>query len=183
VSPKSNPPSKETQAQPFYAAIGRAVTNWQLVEDVLGLIFAHLMAPTNISSKTSAHAAYYSIIGFRARLEMVDAAASMQWHGGRFTKWRALKKKINKQNESRNRFAHFSLHELSPSTDGELRLCLRPTLFDVRYVPYINPSKAEPPQYGHAEIVETGEAFLRLYREMVIFAIDTGAVLPPPEAP
>src|SRR5258707_4452599 len=111
---------------------------------------------------------------------MVDAAATMQWRGARFTKWRALKKKIASQNEIRNRFAHFSLHEL-PSTDSELRLCLRPTLFDVRYVPYINPPKAAPPEYGYADILKTGEDFLRLYREIVSFAIETGALLSSPE--
>lgn len=113
---------------------------------------------------------------------MVDAAAAMQWRGARFKKWRALKTKINNQNEQRNRFAHFALHEL-PSDDDELRLCLRPTVFDVRYVPYINPPKTAPPQYSLADIMETGEAFLRLYREMGSFATEIGAVLPPAEAP
>lgn len=179
MSPKGDPPSKEQQAQPFYAAIGRAVTNWQCVEEVLGLIFVHLMSPTNISSKISAQAAYYSIVGFRARLAMMDAAAKMQWRGARFRKWRGLKARIDKQNETRNRLAHFSVHDL-PSTDGKLRLYLGPTLFDVRYVPYINPPKADMLQYNHADILEMGEKFLRLYREMVSFAIEIGAVLPPP---
>jgi hypothetical protein len=110
VSPTT--PSKQQQAEPFYAAIGRAVTNWQLVEDGVGKLFAHLMSPTNVSSKISAQAA-----------------------------------------------------------------------FDVRYVPYINPPKPEPQQYGDTEILETGEAFLRLYREIVNFGIETGAILPPPETP
>ncbi len=132
----------------------RAVTNWQLVEDVVGMIFAHLMSPTNVSSKISAQAAYYSVIGFRARLALVDAAAMMQWRGARFKKWRALKKKIETHTVFRNHLAHFSLHEL-PSTDGKLRLCLHPTIFDLRYVPYINPPKPEPQQYGHKEILQT----------------------------
>jgi hypothetical protein len=178
----SKAPSKEQQAQPFYAAIGRAITNWQLIEDVVEMLFADLMSPTNVSSKISAQAAYYSVIGFRARLALVDAAAMMQWRGARFKKWRALKKNIESNTESRNHLAHFSIHELS-STDGKLHLCLRHTLFDVRYVPYINPPKLAPPDYRHKDIVETGEAFLRLYREIVSFGIETDAVSPPPEAP
>jgi hypothetical protein len=38
------PVSKGQEAHLFYEAIGKAVTNWQLVEDVLGIIFLHLMS-------------------------------------------------------------------------------------------------------------------------------------------
>jgi hypothetical protein len=89
-----------------------------------------------------------------------------------------IEKKIENHTEFRNHLAHFSIHEL-PSTDGELRLCLRPTLFDVRYIPYINQPKPKPQQYSYKEITETGEAFLCLYREIVNFGIETGAILPP----
>lgn len=75
----------------------------------------------------------------------------------------------------------FSLHE-ALSDDGELRLYLHPTVFDVRYVPYINPPKASPTRYRLDDILETAEASLRLYKEMVEFAIEIGAVLPSPEA-
>jgi hypothetical protein len=115
------PLSKEQQAHLFYEAIGKAVTNWQWVEDVLGILFSHLMSPENVTSKISATAAYYSVTGFRSRLALVDSAAAMQWGEPRIKKWKALEKRIAKQSETRNHFAHFSMQE-TPSEDTGFHL-------------------------------------------------------------
>jgi hypothetical protein len=170
------PIPKEQEAHLFYEAIGKALTNWQLVEDVLGILFSHLMSPQNGASKISATAAYHSVIGFRSRLALVDSAAIMQWHGPRLATWKNLKGKIKKASEIRNHFAHFSMQETPPEDTG-FHLWLCPTAFDVRYIPYINPpQKKEPLRYNYKDIFRKGEMFVVVCREMVEFGKEVNAL-------
>jgi hypothetical protein len=54
---------------------------------------------------------------------------------------------------------------------------LCPAVFDVRYIPYINPPQnSRSLRYNYTDILNTGEMFLSVYREMIEFGKEVGAL-------
>lgn len=60
----------------LYRAIGRAMTQWAMVEESLERIFVTLLSPEGIGASR----VFGSVLSLRARTEMVDASANMELH-------------------------------------------------------------------------------------------------------
>jgi hypothetical protein len=66
-----------TTADEVYRAVGMALTSWESIEVVLADIFTIFVgAPLTVVPHAPATMAYGSIIGFRSRASMIEAAAS-----------------------------------------------------------------------------------------------------------
>lgn len=67
------PPGKgDDDPEVLYAAVGRALSNWSALENTLGSIFSMLVTP---SEGEIASRAFGSILTFRGKKEMIEAAA------------------------------------------------------------------------------------------------------------
>ena len=66
------PTKGDSTAETLYAAIGLALTNWAHLEDTLAAIFSTLVSPTH---GEVAFRAFGSILTFRGKKEMIEAAA------------------------------------------------------------------------------------------------------------
>jgi hypothetical protein len=67
--------------------------------------------------------AFYAVVNFNSKLEMVDAAAQLKLHGRRLKTWDALYEKIRKKSKKRNEIAHFSIvmhGDWSGASDGKM---------------------------------------------------------------
>jgi hypothetical protein len=92
------------QERHFFELLGRAVARWQLVEMQLFRIHARLVRSEN---SEVASAAFHSIINFRQRLGMMDAAARIFLATSpMLAKWTALKKRAKKAAVRQNTLTH-----------------------------------------------------------------------------
>jgi hypothetical protein len=93
----------------FYAALGWAISKWQIVEDELGELFAELLGRGN---SFAAKAAFHGTSAFRGQLDMVDwaAKAALQRHPLLAT-WLALYPKLRRGYGRRNDLAHHTVIE------------------------------------------------------------------------
>ena len=98
------PATVQDQERLFFEQLGRAIGKWQLVEMQLFRVYARL---ARCESAEVASAAFHSIIGFRVRLEMTDAAAQTALTGERLSSWDSLRNRTNRQSKRRNLLAHF----------------------------------------------------------------------------
>jgi hypothetical protein len=79
----------------LFAAIGRALTEWEQVEAACAEIFAVLVSVSRKSShQAPAIRAYGTVISFRSRCEMLQAAATAYFHT-RKNKEAIFKKQLN----------------------------------------------------------------------------------------
>lgn len=89
----------------FYVAYGECFAAWSQVELQLFAVYAYLMAPAEYAPVS---ASYFSTVGFRAKLELVDAVLK---NGSTATalqreKWGALYDTASKRSRRRNELAH-----------------------------------------------------------------------------
>jgi hypothetical protein len=130
----------EMEEQSFYAALGKAITQWQTVEEWLAIIFVSAtggMGPNGSALLASFHA----IINFNSKVAMVEAALATKVFlerkiddkaedNPRYTAWRNLKNRLGKRADRRNEFVHFSLHVEEDNPPGS-RFYLSPSAMDV----------------------------------------------------
>jgi hypothetical protein len=63
----------EDEEQAFYAALGKAITQWQAVEESLAWIFMAVVTE-GIHGSSVANAAFHAIISFKPKLDIIDSA-------------------------------------------------------------------------------------------------------------
>jgi hypothetical protein len=79
---------------------------------------------------------FYAVIGFRAKLRMVDAAVQTATRGRTELSqaWKKLYKRMEAKNIVRNKVAHFSVINF-PNGKAGRRINLRPAIFDPKNPP------------------------------------------------
>lgn len=97
-------------------AYGQAMWSWSRVESKLFLIFAHAVEPTTNNHSKALRAAFFSIIGARARLDMIHSVAQVMWKkSGAWKEWVALYEECKTQLRIRGKMAHLTGHAMYPS--------------------------------------------------------------------
>lgn len=116
----------------FYAALGRAMDDWQLVEISLCNLFATTLRTPD---ERVAAEVFYSVQNFRDKLSMVDASVKFVFWGHRdlLPKWEKLRKKVDRRSKRRNTIVH--AHTWSEHIgDGKMERRLGPQLALTRYL-------------------------------------------------
>jgi hypothetical protein len=156
--------SHEEEQERFYAALGKAITQWQLVEGALALVFCRLIGNQAFSS---ANMAFHAAISFTTKLEITNAAAiSRLKTGPLWSEWTALHNKASRGNNKRNQLVH-SMLAVKPGRPG-YRYHLRPNVFDMRKT---DRWAANPRAITEHQITAMGDSFEKLSSELIGFAL------------
>jgi hypothetical protein len=121
--------SIENEQQLFFAALGKAISQWAWVEYHLFHVYVRLVRP-ELFRATSA--SFHAVINFNSKLAMVDAAASVA-----LTKeedkaeWTTLKNKLGRLVKLRNEMAHKPVFT-TPQLPSDKSVHLHPSILDVR---------------------------------------------------
>jgi hypothetical protein len=93
--------------EPYYTAIGRALTTWGQLEDALCRVYCHTIS----TNSYPARAGFWVVESFRAKLGMTDAVVSARFSrtADIATEWNALHNRLLKKNQTRNALAHGSV--------------------------------------------------------------------------
>jgi hypothetical protein len=165
-------PSGDATADPVFASVGRALTEWERMETGWALIFAALIgAPKGEERRAPAIRAYGSVPSFTGRSEMLRRAGEGYFHlnpematkvADRFKEALSLTGKFSAR---RNEIAHGQVHQFFVYTD-EARQASRAAGF------YLLPSLFNPRktgldyrveyQYTAADVDYYGREFLKL---------------------
>jgi hypothetical protein len=122
----------QEQERIFFENLGRALGKWQLVEMQLFRVYARLIRCENAEV---ASAAFHSIVNFRTRLGMTDAAARVALADSPLLgRWNALRNRASKRSRRRNLLAHFVVVyglDTAPTSTDFFGPFLEPSIFDV----------------------------------------------------
>jgi hypothetical protein len=106
----------EDEEQAFYAALGKAITQWQAVEESLAWIFMAVVTE-GIHRSSVANAAFHAIISFQPKLDMIDSAMTTVALLSPFERGPdadksmfTLRNRAGKRADRRNDMAHFAMH-------------------------------------------------------------------------
>lgn len=91
--------------QEFYTVYGECFSAWSDVESHLLAVFIFLLRSPDYSA---ASAVFYSTVGFRAKLSMVDEVVtnSKSVHTDNLTEWKSINSEASKKSRRRNELAH-----------------------------------------------------------------------------
>jgi hypothetical protein len=92
--------------EPIHLAVGRGIEAWSWVELNLCILLEGLLGQRR---DNLIGAAFYAVVNFGSKLEMVDAVAQLTLRGKRLRAWDALYERIRKKSKKRNEIAHFSI--------------------------------------------------------------------------
>lgn len=97
-------------------AYGQAMWSWSRVESKLFLIFAHAVEPMTNNHSKALRAAYFAIVGARARLDMIHAVAQVMWKkSDAWKEWLDLYEECKGQLSIRGKMAHLTGHAIYPN--------------------------------------------------------------------
>jgi hypothetical protein len=106
-------------------AYGQAMWSWSRVESKLFLIFAHAVEPTTNNHSKALRAAYFAIVGARARLDMIHAVAKIMWkESDAWKEWVNLYEECKKQLSIRGKIAHLAGHVIYSYEENKEPLAL-----------------------------------------------------------
>lgn len=128
--PESLPQPDPQQLEAFFAAIGRAIASWQMVEGFLFLVFARVIGAPSLRPLS---AAFHTAMNFRGRLDMTNAAILEQIKDKVLLgKWAKLYDKAVDKAKRRNELAHAVL-TFDPSQKQKTKhLYLRSSFVDFK---------------------------------------------------
>jgi hypothetical protein len=139
----------DDQLYTTYGAVGAALTQWELFEAYLSLVFGVLIGLDRESM--AAHRAYGSVLSFNGRLSMVKAAAEAYFlehpHAELQAAFDRLSKEASAASQRRNEIAHGVVQASNPPKnvfDGA-RFVLYPA-----YYATTKRSHDHAPRYGYA---------------------------------
>jgi hypothetical protein len=144
----------------LYAAVGRALSLWEELEEDLADLFAGFVGSEKRvhSSSNPACRAYGSIPNFSSRADMLSAAAEAFFenfsHPALRSRYRETIKQCREFSARRNEIAHGTLHY-----DSELGCFLRPAYYNSRKFP---DDHSPAYQYASKEIHYYAEQFILL---------------------
>lgn len=113
VGPSSDRPGREGHRVPseaeyieFYIAYGEAMAAWASVEQNLFAVFHFHTAPREYAVGPGI---YWTLQGFRARLDVTDAAVSASGRAKeQLQEWNKISDKLKRKSLSRNKLAHYA---------------------------------------------------------------------------
>lgn len=155
----------EEEETRFYAAIGKAVTQWQAVETGLSSIFCALVGPPGNSGL--ANVAFYSVDNFRAKLTMTDNVVLTRFSflPNRIIGWTKLTERIRKRSSRRNLLAHYTMEVENYRKAGH-RCRLRPSPNSL--LPDFK-TDYDPRTYSMCNIIAIGNSFDTLGADLMAF--------------
>jgi hypothetical protein len=100
--------AEQAEVEEIAKAVGFAISEWGQLEHVLCSINA---AAVRAPIYSLAHAAFYSIVSFQAKIKVLDAVFQMAFErdSSILEEWKALKKLARQLSEKRNGLAHGSI--------------------------------------------------------------------------
>jgi len=151
----------------LYWSLGNAMNQWQHVEIGVFHVFRRV---TQIPNDLIASAVFFSPIGFRDKLAMVNSSAAYALAGSPHeARWITLSNKVGEKNKRRNQLAHFmSLHT---GNSDDLQSHLRPNLFDAKAALQWH-KEGRMPQYSPQQLRDIGTSFGRLSQKLENFATE-----------
>lgn len=159
-------PTIEDEEILFYAAIGKALTQWQVVETGLANIFCALVGRAGDSGL--ANIAFYSVRDFRLKLTMTNNVVTTRFSlvaPKRTVEWSKLFDSADKRSQKRNFLAHYQL-EIEKQRKIGKRCRLRPSpnslLPDMK-------TDYDPTTYSTQDIVAFGHSFISLGTDLTAF--------------
>ncbi len=167
----------EEEEMRFYAAIGKALTQWQSIETGLANIFCALVGRSGDSGL--ANIAFYSVDNFRSKLAMTSKVATARFFfvPERKSEWCGLYKSAVARSKKRNFLAHYQLDIEKHRKPGDrCRLCPSPNKLPGDQTDY------DTATYSTQDIVAFGNTFDVLGSELITFweAIRPPLRPPPP---
>jgi len=168
----------EARIEAFYAALGKAISWWNLVETHLYLIAE---ASTRPQIPGAFAAGFHAVQTFQMKLVITDMAVRFRLLDHNrpelLKSWEQLFEKARDKAIRRNHFAHFSMEvRLLEKTESK-RIKLVPLFYDARYTDGIKNNV----EYGVSEILEIAKSFSKLSNELSEFVPHLGRLplLPP----
>jgi len=162
------PPSLDTipgTRADFERAVGRAITNWQQIEEALCNLFVEI---ANCANPDIPKAVYWTFHDFGDKLTMVRNAARLALDETQYSYFRALRSRLVRASQKRNAIAHYhvSIGGLAAPDDREIKMeiWLTPNLFDPNQRFRKEERDAKPGWMGTTRIKNASTEFLRLAR-------------------
>jgi hypothetical protein len=116
----------------FCEAVGRALSFWARLEELLVVITAILLG----TQFTKAGIVMYSIVNFHVRINIINELFSLEPSYGKLeTKWNKIAENLRSLTDTRDRLAHhtvYSRYSVDDSTTKILDTSLRPAYLDLR---------------------------------------------------
>src|ERR1700678_254316 len=170
----------DEEEKAFHAAIGRAVTFWQMVEGAVGFVFSSVLAALEGTGESS-NFAFYSIINFDTKLQMTHNAISAAVMMPDTRKaWKPLYNKATRRNGRRNLIVHYMAAFDGTKRPG-YRFYLRPSAFNGLALSRI---EGAIPRITTGDLIASGTAFDKLAADLRAYGIRVNAerlarLLPP----
>jgi hypothetical protein len=161
---RTMPPATLTldeEQERFYAALGKAITQWQVVEAAISRLYCDALGE---EAFWPASVSFHSIFSFEGRLDMTNAALQATRNQAFMNSWRPLYSKCTKRYRRRNFLAHFHLYIDETGRPG-YRLHLAPSIFDGRA---IQRWQNRTPRFNRCQIVAIGNSFVTLATSQTI---------------
>lgn len=170
------PATPEDEIRGFYAALGKAITQWQSVEEGLTVIFSAAIGGE--AAGAAANAAFQAALNFNTKLAMVDSALATiaflsAFHrmpgeaSPMYADWTPLKNRASRRADRRNEMAHFAMH-LDETRKPGYRCYLAPNVINVnamiRYA-------GKPPKRYTCNVIAQGNSFDKLAFDLQMFYI------------
>ena len=161
----------------FYGALGKAITQWQRVEEGLALIFS-MAVSNNREMGVSANAAFHAVLNFNSKLAMTASALEMIAFHSVFDRqpgtenpmlaeWSPLNNRARRRADRRNDLAHFAMH-LDDTRNPGYRWYLSPNIIDMRA---LIRHGGKPPERHACMIMAQGNSFEKLGTDLILFCL------------
>jgi hypothetical protein len=174
--------------EPLYTAVGKALSNWEKIENQLANLFASFVGAQIKWRPAPAVRAYGTIVSFKSRAAMLDAAAKAYFHSrpklGVDDRWRDLLRELEGFSDRRNDIAHGIVEALyRQENESKIEYFLMPGLYVSKKYP-----TDEPPAYWFtsAQVLQLAEQFsdlaasVRFLRFALVTKRRTSPRIPPP---
>lgn len=166
--------SGNNSAEPIFSAVGKALSNWEHVENRLAQVFATFVGANH--SRNSLHPsvrAYGAIVGFKSRIGMLDAAAKAYFRvteiEGQPEAWKTVLTAATGFSDRRNDIAHASAELLYDMENSKpWGFYLLPGLYASKKYP-----EGEPPSYMLVaeQVAYFAEEFEKLANQVRFFQV------------
>lgn len=165
ITHSGDPDKALRQQREFYEALGRAISQWAMVEDAIYHTFRTIIDP---GDWVGAAAAFHAVINANTKLDMIDAAISVsKKHAARHDDWITLHNKIRKRSSRRAKLAHWTVIQNSAeATDGGALIYLEPPTYDFTAK---SDERGQRERIGIKRIIEWTNGFARLAMEVDAF--------------
>lgn len=151
---------KESQIKTFYAALGRAIAAWQIVETYLYEVYR---ASTRAQRPGAEACAFFSVPAFRAKLNLTSAAVKFVLHGRAtlLKEWGRLYNHAAETSVQRNRIAHGAVWTQFQEKRKERKIYVGPNMSDFREA-----LKRQPGQEPEILTLTTVRGYEKDFREL-----------------